>query len=112
MAEYIERSVAVNLLIQVENRYNRNRGHDNISAETLYRDLCDAEIQIGKTPVADVAPVVHGYWKTRKVHGINYRFCSVCGEYRPALNEFGKVSKRVYCPNCGAKMDKEAHDEQ
>lgn len=72
--------------------------------------LCVSESDIKELPAADVALVVHGYWKTRRVHGINYRICSVCGEYRPALNEFGKVSKRVYCPNCGVKMDKEGND--
>lgn len=107
MAEYICRSAAVSALISIENRYNRNRDHENVSAEALYKDLCNADIEIGKIPAADVAPVVHGLWVNRKVHGINYRICSVCGEYRPALNEFGKVAKRRYCPNCGAKMDQE-----
>lgn len=92
MAEYIER--------------------DALLGKLQERDLClcVSEADIKELPASDVAPVVHGRWVNRKVHGINYRICSVCGEYRPALNEFGKVAKRNYCPNCGAKMDKESND--
>lgn len=89
MTEYIERNAAVRALTL----------HDCDSA--------GAKVAILDIPACDVTPVVHGWWANRKVHGITYRFCPVCGEYRPALNEFGRVAKRNYCPNCGAKMDKE-----
>lgn len=56
--EYIKRSAVVSALISVENRYNRNRDHENASAEALYKDLCDAEIEIGKMHAEDVVPVV------------------------------------------------------
>ncbi len=46
------------------------------------------------------APVVHGRWVNFKP--VHYQ-CSVCG-----LNVGGVTSN--YCPNCGAKMDKEATD--
>lgn len=93
MAEYIERNAALRALTL----------HDCDSA--------GAKIAIRNLSASDVAPVVHGRWVNRKVHGINYRICSVCGEYRPALNEFGKVAKRNYCPSCGAKMDKDGSSE-
>lgn len=55
-------------------------------------------------PAADVAPVVHGRW----VRGNNEEIClnvkcSVCGMSQPLW------AKRDYkfCPDCGAKMDKE-----
>lgn len=101
MAEYIERYAAVNALIDVENRYNRGRDRKNIPAETLYKDLCKAEIYIGKLPSADVAPVVHGRWED-----VSLRFaqvkekCTVCGGIVYAHGY-------KYCPNCGAKMDLE-----
>lgn len=87
MAEYIERNAAIRALTL----------HDCDSA--------GAKIAIRNLPASDVAPVVHGRWAKRKVNGVNYRFCPVCDEYRPALNEFGKAAKTNYCPNCGAKMN-------
>lgn len=66
---------------------------------------------IATAPAADVAPVVHGrwigidssFWKPTHSSDIpvfrkTYR-CSECGR-RTAIAE-------NYCPNCGAKMDKE-----
>lgn len=66
-------------------------------------------------PAADVAPVVHGrwigidssFWKPTHSSDIpvfrkTYR-CSECGR-RTAIAE-------NYCPNCGAKMDKEETNE-
>ena len=67
-------------------------------------------------PAADVAPVVHGrwigidssFWKPTHSSDIpvfrkTYR-CSECGR-RTAIAE-------NYCPNCGAKMDKEEADDK
>ena len=57
---------------------------------------------IKQIPAADVAPVVHG----RKIEdeGIGFFYlCSLCGECLP----YGAN----YCPNCGAKMDKEETNE-
>ena len=75
-------------------------------------DLCDT---FGDIPAADVAPVVHGrwigidssFWKPTHSGDISvfrktYR-CSECRR-RTAIAE-------NYCPNCGAKMDKEEPDE-
>lgn len=48
---------------------------------------------------ADVASVVHGYWRDRYFHPIyasGCGECSICGKDNPCTN---------YCPNCGAKMD-------
>ena len=52
-----------------------------------------------KIPAVDAAPVVHGRWTG------NYRsHCSVCDWFD--VNAFiGNYTK--FCPNCGAKMDKE-----
>lgn len=52
-----------------------------------------------ETPVAEVAPVVHGRWIDV---GGGYVACSECGE------EHGWETYRAsYCEDCGAKMDKE-----
>jgi rubrerythrin len=53
---------------------------------------------INEEPTADVVEVKHGKWIKDK----NRYTCSECGFYYFANN-----SKSNYCPNCGAKMDKE-----
>lgn len=53
-------------------------------------------------PAADVAPVVHGRKIEDEGIGVFY-LCSLCGECLP----YGAN----YCPNCGAKMDKEETNE-
>ena len=54
---------------------------------------------INEEPTADVAEVKHGKWKINS-DGY-YPYCSECNN-EP---ENGKLTK--YCPECGAKMDKE-----
>lgn len=82
MAEYIEREEAL---------------------EALLYEMCGTGYQttammaVRRIPAADVAPVVHGRWI--KVKPVHYQ-CSICG-----VNTGGFTSN--YCPNCGAKMDKE-----
>lgn len=87
MASYINRT-------ELLNKFNL----DCRTAEERYSALAFA-------PAADVVPVVHGEWKiagtcdkedrTYIVHQ-----CSHCGIKQIAVTN--------YCPNCGAKMDKEA----
>lgn len=67
---------------------------------------------INAAPAVDAAPVARGEWKTevrgRPDNGGTYGIskCSICGF------EQSCAAKGNYCPNCGAKMDKEeARDE-
>ena len=56
-----------------------------------------------KIPSADVAPVVHGKWKTdAKFTDCIYARCSECNTVQ--IFYYGK-SFTKYCPECGAKMD-------
>lgn len=64
-------------------------------------------------PAADVTPVVHGRWIC-----INKRYgeyeCSVChGVDANCSDYYGihTVTEQEFCPNCGAKMDKEETNE-
>ena len=63
-------------------------------------DLCDT---FGDIPAADVAPVVHGRWieQEKYTFGVMYD-CSICDN---RILDNGHSWN--YCPNCGAKMDKE-----
>ena len=88
MAEYIEREEAL---------------------EALLYEICGTGYQttammaVRRIPAADVAPVVHGGWIDNGIPGSMLSGCSECGF------TCGAYSFK-YCPNCGAKMDKEAHD--
>lgn len=51
---------------------------------------------------ADVKPVVHGKWLSAGHDEWTYYIrCTACNSL------FGNMNKFKYCPNCGAKMDKE-----
>lgn len=57
---------------------------------------------LAKRPTVETEPVKHGQWIEVAVGDCCYR-CSECGFIRDAyLLDVGN-----YCPNCGAKMDKE-----
>ena len=58
--------------------------------------------KIRKMPSADVAPVVHGRWIVTDVIT-----CSECQHF--TRSEF--AGRWNYCPNCGARMDKEDEHE-
>ena len=59
---------------------------------------------VGRTldelPSVDAAPVVHGRWIDNGIPESMLSGCSVCG-FSCGAYTFN------YCPNCGAKMDKE-----
>lgn len=70
----------------------------------------DMILAIGSLPAADVAPVRHGYWEfpifTDSDDELDPRVkCSECGSVEAAF------ARWKYCPNCGAKMDKEDEHE-
>lgn len=62
-------------------------------------------------PTVDAVPVVHGRWIPHAVDArkgtmsIDEDVCSVCGKDFLQIRETGCVWN--YCPNCGAKMDRE-----
>lgn len=101
MAEYIDRKLVLDELC----RDNCERTYDG----TCHN--CRTTETIAAFPVADVAQVRHGKWlnedfpeKMATVHGM--AICSVCGELSHKV-EHGYNVLSKYCPNCGAKMDKE-----
>mgnify|MGYP001035626461 FL=1 len=103
MSEYIEREVLYKKLLEME-ALARARVIDTPTTSPeyqRYRTQLTERVQVarmvGGAPAADVAPTVHGQW--RKVKPVHYQ-CSICG-----INTGGFTSN--YCPNCGAKMDKE-----
>ena len=85
-------------------------GHCNevYSEEPCEPSDCDWMAFIDKEPAADVVEVRHGKWIHSEIEDDDWGrifhkwTCSVCG-YSVAHNPAGEN----YCPNCGAKMDKE-----
>ena len=60
-------------------------------------------------PTIDAAPVVHGRWILLGKNEHDYETsveekCSLCGRY---VYRYDTELQDNYCPNCGAKMDKE-----
>lgn len=62
------------------------------------------KFKIERFPAADVAEVRHGRW-------IENTFCSCCGGFDE--DDKGNIIQSFYnyCPNCGARMDKEDEHE-
>ena len=62
---------------------------------------------------ADVARVMHGRWEQRKTPlGKTYSICSNCSTDFKFITDKGTLARldmdgMPYCPNCGARMDKE-----
>ena len=97
MAEYIKRE---NVLAKIDEFAKQNIAHG------FPVDVFDIEMMkkmVEKLPAADVAPVVHGRW-------VNGCQCSVCGDRHGPYNSRHKPYY-TYCPNCGAKMDEEEHND-
>ena len=93
MAEYIDReklkqAIAEDALIALSDW------------DSSLMDLIMLEIE--EIPVADVAPVMHGWWIEKTApDGHRYFECSKCGAHE---NKHTAIKGR-YCWGCGAKMD-------
>ena len=73
----------------------------NEGVETANNILKTVQV-IEKMPTVDAAPVVHGQWIEKPFLLGTTRVCSECGDYYGMPHGIFN-----YCPNCGAKMDKE-----
>ena len=98
MAKYIEKEVAV----KIAEKYGLTDG----SVLGRHSGIADCiASEIATLPIADVAPVRHGWWVDRIVDEneviqpwMERYYCSEC-------LEGGNQSWFKFCPNCGAKMD-------
>lgn len=88
MSDYIEREAAQSAVWEEDNQ-------------------TDMILAIGSLPAADVAPVRHGKW-IKPVPGDGENYCSVCKAEQLWFYGYGYLESN-YCPNCGARMEKEAN---
>ena len=84
--------------------------------ECTLLDKEQVQLLIDKQPTLDVVPVVHGRWVKMtgmmppEYHG-HYE-CSECQWHMKGLrNSWTREEELSYCPNCGAKMDREVMSE-
>lgn len=94
MTDYISREAALDRIIGYDFQHCPDYMED-WATELKHAVIYDLKDAVETLPAADVAPVVHGYWK----HWARSDECSVCGfdtgKYQGPSN---------YCPSCGAKM--------
>ncbi len=94
MSEYIEREKLIDQLLPLAD-----------ASAKLHDGIMTAIFQVKNQPAADVPSVVHGHWEVFAPWGSKKTvICSECGNYSPLAGEY------AYCPNCGARMDKEEND--
>lgn len=96
-------------------------GMGDAPTEYLYGDHADRlaaieDILGDEYELTDVAPVRHGRWiedeRTYPGPGLKNNLCSVCGEIAGSWKEGLEPGRKwAYCPNCGARMDKEDEHE-
>lgn len=128
MAEYIDKWAVVNRLTALENEFQQYKPFHGFE-HAMYRKICEAEIAIGETPAADVAPRA-AYEQVAWERDIAMKQLEECGipfggkaDVAPVVHgrwircrnetkcsncKFIYYSNRDdfnYCPNCGAKMD-------
>ena len=72
------------------------------SLELYPSEYAELENALNRIPAADVAPVVHGRWEK---HGSKWQ-CTGC-KVLMSIDGTPQENLLYYCPNCGAKMDKE-----
>lgn len=104
MAEYIEREAAIAKCREIA-ACEWNHRASPVSWADAYEQFAE---DIEELPSADVVPVVHGRWEEVDYFcGDSLWRCSACGcEWW--FESGGPVENGTnYCPNCGARMDKE-----
>lgn len=85
---------------------------DGIEVDDWYEKRAIIKDLLDGVPTVDAVPVVHGCWVKMtgmmppEYHG-HYE-CSECQWHMKGLrNSWTREEELSYCPNCGAKMDRE-----
>ena len=95
MKEYIERAAAMESIIGL-----------TIVDPAVAQYANAVYYNLQNLPAADVVEVRHGRWEMAPCNGVYDMRCSACG-FCPGIRFFSSN----YCPDCGARMDKEDEHE-
>lgn len=102
MNEYIDRDALRQAVLESQHDNPHPRGMAHIAHDCEHAHFV---AMIARFPAADVAPVVHGLW----VEHLDEMECSVCKrQWNYCDNDTNTFN---FCPNCGAKMDGGADNE-
>ncbi len=94
MPEYIDREAVYKKACRGCTRHGDEIG------TCYYEEPCEElQAEFASAPAADVVPVRHGEWILKHCGDNWWDHCSVCDK------ALGIPFSRIYCPNCGAKMD-------
>lgn len=104
MAEYIDKDKLLDELKESAEHHAENSREEQL----LLRDRNIVRAQ----PAADVAPIIHAEWAHQYDDYFDWWECTNCGYGGEGEMQFAEgVDVRTnYCPNCGAKMDKEVQE--
>lgn len=99
--EYIEREALIRTIENIPD--NELLGNDN----TTFVELPTVLDIISEQPTADVQEARHGEWELIDECANEGVYCSNCHKKVYRAKYANQKVKSNYCPNCGAKMDKE-----
>lgn len=98
MPEYVDREAIKKYPIRLNNYDKKNGNYHFVLGIESVMEYVDG------LPIADVQEVKHGKWiYDRTYYEADECNCSLCGQ----LMTTAKGVRTNYCPNCGARMDKE-----
>lgn len=95
MSRYID---ADELRDEVDSTLNWNTNNEY----NMYSDVMN---MIDNAPTEDVQPVIHAEWELVN-EDENVYMCSNCGDEFITIDGTATENHMLYCPFCGAKMDK------
>ena len=99
--EYIRKADAINCIEHMTWYHVNKKGQlvDGATSDTGLYKAKDVYKGLHDIPSADVVQVAHSEW----IYHMSFGVCKKCGyEY-----EWKGTDAKNYCPNCGAKMDRE-----
>lgn len=107
MTDFIDRAAFIKSICNSCDGWCDKVDCDCVNCKSDHR--CDIVCSISEAPAVEAEPVKHGRW-VKDHDGDEY--CENCYRYMPDREVTGDPCATNYCPNCGAKMDLEATDEQ
>lgn len=78
---------------------------ENLGRKDSYKAKFEALMKaVDEAPAVDAELVIYGRWVGRSNADATTLKCSICEKWQPVYHH----SHWSYCPNCGAKMDRES----